>query len=72
MKNCTDCKHALWDETSTGRLHPSGDGRCKYPFKIPELPGAFYWPFGEPEPCGVAINRRKNLADHCVYFARKQ
>ena len=73
MKNCTECKYAAWRVTAIGRLHPSGDGRCKYPFKIPELPKAFYWLYvGPPEPCGGAINRRKNLADHCVYFARKQ
>ena len=26
MKNGTDCKHALWDRTATGRLHPQGNG----------------------------------------------
>ena len=26
MKNCTDCKHALWDKTEAGRLHPKGGG----------------------------------------------
>ena len=38
MKNCTDCKWALWDTTATGRLHPAGGGFCKYPYKVPALP----------------------------------
>jgi len=72
MKNCTDCKHALWDETRTGRLHPGGGGVCKYPFKVPELPQAFYWiGRSHPHPCGGHINRREELKDHCVYYARK-
>jgi len=31
MKNCTDCKHALWDKTETGRLHPKGGGAVQIP-----------------------------------------
>ena len=72
MKNCTDCKWALWDTTATGRLHPGGGGVCKYPYKIPELPQAFYWMYrGAPEPLGGHINRRTELQDHCTYYARK-
>lgn len=72
MKNCTECKYAEWNVTATGRLHPSGDGWCKYPFKAPELPQAFYWICrGDPQPCGGHINRRQELKDHCVYYARK-
>lgn len=26
MKNCTDCKHAEWKRTASGKLHPSGAG----------------------------------------------
>lgn len=36
MKNCTNCKHAQWNKTAAGRLHPSGDGRCGYPVQLPE------------------------------------
>ena len=72
MKNCTDCKHALWDKTETGRLHPKGGGQCKYPYKVPALPQAFYWmSHGTPEPLGGYINRRTGLQDHCTYYARK-
>ena len=72
MKNCTDCKHALWDKTETGRFHPKGGGRCKYPYKVPALPRAFYWMSRDtPEPCGGYIHRHTELQDHCPYYARK-
>ena len=72
MKNCTDCKHALWDKTETGRLHPKGGGQCKYPYKVPALPQAFYWMYrGAPEPLGGYISRHTELQDHCTYYARK-
>ncbi|MDY6857327.1 MAG: hypothetical protein SWO11_22015 [Thermodesulfobacteriota bacterium] len=69
MKKCNDCKFAEWNRTKTGRLHPSGDGQCKYPYKVPQLPGAFYWigRFG-PKPYGGFINRRKELKEHCAYY----
>jgi len=69
MKNCKDCKYAEWDKTTTGRLHPSGDGKCTYPFKVPKLPAAMYW-IGRtvPEPSGGQINRRTDLKEHCTYY----
>lgn len=27
---CERCRFALWDKTSNGRRHPSGDGRCTW------------------------------------------
>jgi hypothetical protein len=69
MKNCTDCKHALWERTAAGKLHPSGDGKCQYPWKMPELPAALYW-LRRPEPSGGFINRRRDNAEHCAYWAR--
>lgn len=71
MKNCTNCKYARWERTNSGRLHPSGDGRCSYTYKIPELPQAYYFPFGEMHLSGGYINRRQELKDHCVYFSRE-
>jgi hypothetical protein len=36
------------------------------------LPQAFYWiGRSHPHPCGGHINRREELKDHCVYYARK-
>jgi len=69
MKMCKDCKHADWLRTKAGRLHPSGDGRCKYDYKIPPLPQSMYW-IHMPHTCGGYINRRKELKDHCVYWSK--
>lgn len=70
MKNCTHCKHAVWDLTTAGKLHPSGDGRCGLEYKLPPLPASKYWRFMEvPVPIGGLINRRKELLSHCAYFS---
>jgi hypothetical protein len=72
MKNCTDCKHAEWHRTAAGKLHPSGDGKCTYPFRLPPLPACMCWTWGSaPTPIGGSINRREELRDHCTYYARK-
>ena len=72
MKNCTGCKHALWDTTAAGRLHPSGNGKCTYKWVMPPLPPAFYWLYRElPKPLGGHINRLTDLKGHCTYYARK-
>jgi len=73
MKNCTDCKHADWKKTAAGKLHPSGDGKCKMAFvyTLPPLPASMYWhTTNEPKPCGGFINRRSDLKDHCTYYNR--
>ena len=73
MKNCTHCKHAEWHRTAAGKLHPSGDGRCMCPWKMPPIPASMYWvSIIEPKPCGGAINRKQELKDHCVYFSRRE
>jgi hypothetical protein len=59
---CVGCIYAEWGRTTSGRLHPSGDGRCRY-FKENtmhlRLPAAFFWPFlTPPVPYGGRINRR--------------
>lgn len=71
MKNCTNCELAIWDRTAAGKLHPSGDGRCGYDFKIPQLPASMTWLGNPPKPFGGQISRRMELRDHCVYFRRK-
>jgi len=68
MKNCTGCKYACWNTAKSGRLHPSGDGRCNFPIKIPVLPQAFYWIGGNPSPLGGSINRHGELKEHCAYY----
>jgi hypothetical protein len=69
MKSCTKCKHADWYRRADGSLHPSGDGQCLMPYKVPPLPASMWWiGSGAPEPSGGAINRRKELRDHCTYW----
>lgn len=73
MKSCLHCKYAKWDRTAAGKLHPSGDGRCTFPYKVPPLPQALYWTgVGAPRPNGWHINRKEELKDHCVYYAREE
>ncbi len=73
MKSCLNCKYAHWQRTNAGKLHPSGDGGCAYPWKMPALPASMYW-IGRsaPEPNGGHISRKDELKDHCVYFARTE
>ena len=70
---CLGCTYANWNRTATGRLHPSGDGRCAYPWKMPPLPMSMYW-LGQspPRPLGGNISRKEELGDHCAYFLRKE
>lgn len=73
MKNCTHCKHAVWQKTAAGRLHPSGAGKCGYEVKLPKLPPSMWWSgtiSGAPRPRGGQINRRIDLPEHCVFFER--
>ena len=69
MKNCTDCKHALWQRTTAGKLHPSGYGECRYQWTMSALPAAMYW-LSDPKPSGGSINRKRELNEHCIYWAR--
>ena len=69
MKKCTTCKYAEWGRTISGRLHPSGRGKCGYPVRdlIKELPSAYYY-LGAPTIFGGNINRHEELHEHCPYF----
>lgn len=70
MKSCLHCKHADWKKTAAGKLHPSGDGHCKYPWKMPPLPASMYWIGRSADPCGGHISRKGELKEHCAYFGR--
>lgn len=73
MKSCLNCKYADWKRAEAGKLHPSGDGRCKYPWEMPQLPASMYW-IGRtaPDPCGGHISRKGDLKQDCAYFAWKE
>jgi len=69
MKTCKGCVYADWHLTKSSRLHPSGDGECKFKYKVPALPAAFYWMGTKPpKPCGGFINRKEELKNHCPYY----
>lgn len=71
MKNCLGCKYAEWKMTKDGKkLHPSGDGDCKYPWKLPPLPQSMRL-FYSAAPSGGYINRRGEFQDHCVYYQKE-
>jgi hypothetical protein len=70
MKNCTDCKYADWQRTATGRLHPSGDGKCTYKVEIPQLPACRVW-LCPPSASYPFINRHRELKDHCPCYQEK-
>jgi len=69
MKNCTHCKYVVWKRTPAGKLHPSGEGKCTFPWKLPPLPASMYWVTRDgPTPNGGYVNRREELKDHCTYY----
>lgn len=73
MKTCNGCKYAEWKLTGIGHLHPSGDGKCTYEWKLPPLPQSMSWTgfLGtSPKPYGGQISRKRDLPDHCAYFVR--
>lgn len=71
MKNCTTCTHASWKRTAAGKLHPSGDGMCQYPWKMPALPVAMHW-ISQPAPSGGYVSRKHDNEEHCTYFQRRK
>ena len=68
MKDCTQCRFADWKRTKAGKLHPSGDGRCKFQYSVPELPASMFWFPGKPEPKGGQISRKRQLHRDCAAF----
>lgn len=54
---CVDCKLAHWEKTKTGRLHPSGDGKCQWTMPAVRLPVSM-WLSHSNKPSGGHINRR--------------
>lgn len=68
MKNCINCKYSIWDKTKDGKLHPSGNGRCTFHIKMPQLPVSMYWIGGEPSPYGGSISREEEFKKDCACF----
>lgn len=75
MADCKDCKFASWQRTTTGRLHPSGDGRCTWQgWTEWKMAAAFYYigcrdMRSVPTPDGGHINRKTPIkASECQVF----
>lgn len=57
---CLDCGYAEWKRTSSGRLHPSKDGMCRWTMPEIDIPKARYWigyRYSNPQPSGGHIDR---------------
>ena len=65
MKACIGCKHADWKRTAKGSLHPSGDGRCRFPYTPAPLPASMSWSWGGYSIGGGWINRREKSDKVC-------
>ena len=64
FENCTGCKYANWYRAVAG-LHPSGNGKCIFNWKINPLPAAFYF-YTSPTPSrGKHQSPRKEFKEHC-------
>lgn len=68
MKSCRNCEHAEWKRTASGKLHPSGSGKCLKHIRAPVLPAAYGWIGGPPLLSGGFINRNEELKKDCPYF----
>jgi hypothetical protein len=70
---CVGCKYADWKRTRSGKMHPSGEGRCTYMKRNTldiRIPAAFFWVDGsQPTPVGGRITRRDtgNVIDVCWF-----
>jgi hypothetical protein len=78
MSNCTECKFAEWKRTAAGRLHPSGEGRCRWKYESKPIAAAYYWTTynqKHPTPYGGSIHRKaaKELARtrNCPVFQKE-
>jgi hypothetical protein len=73
MKSCNGCAYAEWERTASGRLHPSGVGKCTYKVALPELPSCMSWRscFGdEIKPIRHAIERHRELLTDCKFYIK--
>jgi len=73
--SCLECAKAEWQRTKSGSLHPSGAGRCRWQFRSPAIPKAFYYWGVEkreaPSPHGGHISRKTPHTD-CPLFHAKE
>lgn len=65
---CMTCKFADWKRTAAGRLHPDGQGRCRWQMPEITLPKAFYYVgyHSTPKPSGGQIERKHDDERECA------
>lgn len=71
MSNCKECHFAVWRKTKTGKLHPSGEGKCTCkPWEKWQIPVAYYYIHSRKiiPPEGGYINRRTPHEGKCPFF----
>jgi hypothetical protein len=67
MKSCLGCCYADWKRSKNDALHPSGEGKCTFQVKIPQLPNSRYW-IGQPCIGGGYINRKERFEKDCPFY----
>lgn len=65
---CLTCQFAYWQKTKSGKLHPSGNGRCTFEPRIP-IPEAKKWVWELSLSYGF-INRKEEVHDCKCYKAK--
>lgn len=71
-RRCTECAHAYWRVTASGRPHPSFDGECTVKIApFPTLPKCSSWVVSVRNPGGW-INRWSANHSDCPLFAPKE
>lgn len=69
MKTCMGCVFAVWEVSQTGRLSPTGRGKCAFIVKVPVLPEAFAWS-SVPSIQGGEIKRGRRFEKDCPTYLR--
>lgn len=70
MSVCVGCLYARWGRTKSGRLHPSGDGKCMHPLADAAAVRSSL-PVAVAKTAAILmpypwISRKKTLNDYCA------
>ena len=68
---CMTCQFANWRKTASGKMHPTGEGKCTYALSEMIIPASYYWiGFREkgPMPSGGRIDRRAPFSRRCPTY----
>lgn len=71
--SCANCALAQWETTKAGKLHPSGEGTCRWQMPQIKLPKSRYflgWSGKMAQPSGGYINRHQPYTDCPQWLAK--